>query len=38
MADQTLEIVVAQWVRMKCLFGCDSYDQETNRFAFLMVE
>ena len=24
------EIVVAQWVRMKCMFGCSEYGQNTS--------
>lgn len=41
-------IVVAQWARMKCRYGCDgyglpievlaSYDQVMNRYAFLLLE
>ncbi|MDJ0802608.1 MAG: hypothetical protein QNI89_18725 [Desulfobacterales bacterium] len=36
------KFIVAQWVRMKCMFGFDisvrtDYDQKMDRFAFLMI-
>ena len=40
------DIVVAQWVRMKCLFGCDEYGKtakislwkKTNHFVFSHID
>jgi hypothetical protein len=37
------QIVVAQWLRMKCMFGFEinvrtDYDPKMDRFAFLMLQ